>query len=183
MHCLQRLLGMPVGPTPAVLAYSLLYPYTDNHLDDPAVELSAKRAFIRRLGDRLAGSALEPAAPLERQVFRLVELIECQFARERQPQVYEALLAIHAAQLRSVTLLQRPAPDDVVEISVEKGGTSVLADGYLVAGTLNAAQAECVFGLGVFLQLRDDLEDLVEDRRSKQATVFSSLPPRALLDR
>jgi hypothetical protein len=40
---------------------------------------------------------------------------------------------------------------------------------------LTAAQAECLYGLGVFLQLRDDLEDLTEDRRRGQATVFSSL--------
>jgi hypothetical protein len=183
MHCLQRLLGVPVGPTAAILGYSLLYPYTDNYLDDPAVRRPAKHQFVRRLGDRLAGLPLEPSVPLERHVFRLVALIEEQYPRDRHPRVYDALLAIHEAQLRSVALLHQPGADEIVEISVEKGGTSVLADGFLVAGALSVAQAECVFGLGVFLQLRDDLEDLVQDVRRKQATVFSSLPRGAVLDR
>ncbi len=43
----------------------------------------------------------------------------------------------------------------VMEICFLKGA-SVLADGYLVAGSLTRGQAECIFGLGVFLQLRDD---------------------------
>ena len=57
---------------------------------------------------------------------------------------------------------------------MEKGGTSVLADGYLVAGALTPAQAECIFGLGVFLQLRDDLEDVEDDGACGLATVFSA---------
>jgi hypothetical protein len=62
----------------------------------------------------------------------------------------------------------------LVRIAVEKGGTSVLADGYLVAGTLTPAQAECIFGLGVFLQLRDDLEDVEDDAAHGVRTAFSS---------
>jgi hypothetical protein len=175
MLCLQRLLGVAVGVTPAVLGYSLLYPYTDNFLDDASIGKAAKAAFVARFGDRLAGRRVDPADRLEAHVFGLVESIEGQYPRDRYPQVFDALLAIHAAQLRSVALLASPTPRDVIEIAVEKGGTSVLADGYLVAGTLTRAQAECLYGLGVFLQLRDDLEDLADDRRRKQATVFSSL--------
>jgi hypothetical protein len=175
MFCLQRLLGVPVDVTPAVLAYSLLYPYTDNFLDDTSVGRASKAAFVARFGERLAGHRLAPAHRLEAQVFRLVELIEGQYPRARHPHVFDALLAIHAAQVRSVTLLSSSTPGEVIEIAVEKGGTSVLADGFLVGGALTRAQAECLYGLGVFLQLRDDLEDLADDRRRKQATVFSSL--------
>jgi hypothetical protein len=175
MLCLQRLLGAPVGVTPAVVGYSLLYPYTDNFLDDVSVGTASKVAFIERFGRRLAGQALKPANRLEEHVFGLVALIEGKYPRATCPQVFDALLAIHAAQVRSVALFASPTPREVIEIAVEKGGTSVLADGYLVAGTLTGAQAECLYGLGVFLQLRDDLEDVADDRRRKQATVFSSL--------
>jgi len=175
MLCLQRLLGVPVTVTPAVLGYSLLYPYSDNFLDDASIGAAAKAAFVQRFGDRLAGSAVEPADRLEEHVFGLIALIEGQFPREHYPQVFDALLAIHAAQVRSVALFSSPSSKDVIEITVEKGGTSVLADGYLVAGTLTPSQAECLYGLGVFLQLRDDLEDLAADRRNGQSSVFSSL--------
>jgi hypothetical protein len=175
MLCLQRLLGVPVRITPAVVGYSLLYPYTDNFLDDRSVGPASKAVFVERFGDRLAGRRVKPASVLEERVFALVAMIEGQYPRDCYRQVFEALLAIHAAQVRSVALFRSPTPRQVIEIAIEKGGTSVLADGYLVAGMLTAAQAECLYGLGVFLQLRDDLEDLTDDRRRQQATVFSSL--------
>src|SRR5688572_5851656 len=38
---LQWLLGLAVQITPSILAYSLLYPYTDNYLDDPAIPVAS----------------------------------------------------------------------------------------------------------------------------------------------
>jgi hypothetical protein len=177
MHCLQSLLGVPVESTPAVLGYSLLYPYTDNLLDDESLDVAAKLAFSRRLSDRLRGREVEPGDPREARIFELVAMIERQHPRARFPDVFASLLAIHHAQERSVALLGGDAPlprRTIAEIGVEKGGTSVLADGYLVAGALTPEQAECIFGLGVFLQLRDDLEDVEDDAACGLGTVFSA---------
>ena len=177
MHCLQSLLGVKVESTPAVVGYSLLYPYTDNLLDDESLSVAAKHAFSRRLADRLRGLEVEPGDRREARIFELVGMIEGQYPRARFPHVYDSLLAIHRAQERSIALLcgGRPLPSrTIVEIAVEKGGTSVLADGFLVAGSLTPSQAECVFGLGVFLQLRDDLEDVEDDSAHGLTTVFST---------
>jgi hypothetical protein len=57
---------------------------------------------------------------------------------------------------------------------LEKGGTSVLADGYLVAGVLSPADEEFAFGFGTFLQLADDLQDVGEDSRCGHRTLFST---------
>jgi hypothetical protein len=177
LHCLQALLDVPVALTPAALAYSLLYPYTDNLLDDPALEPEAKLAFGLRLGQRLAGETVGPVGVREAAIFDLVGMIEGEFRRARFPRVFDALLAIHEAQMRSLALLSAcPPPDQrtLVRVAIEKGGTSVLADGYLAAGSLAPEQAECLFGLGVFLQLRDDLEDVHDDAANGVSTVFSS---------
>jgi hypothetical protein len=177
MHCLQSLLGVPVESTPAVLGYSLLYPYTDNLLDDESLDVAAKLAFSQRLAARLRGRDVEPGDSREARIFELVAMIEGQYPRARFPDAFASLLAIHHAQERSISLLARETPlprRTIVEIGVEKGGTSVLADGYLVAGALTPAQAECIFGLGVFLQLRDDLEDVEDDGACGLATVFSA---------
>lgn len=176
-YCLQSLLGLRVELTPAVLGYSLLYPYTDNLLDDSGLDRSEKLAFGARLGDRLLGQAVAPRSRREARIFELVGMIEQQHPRRRSPRVHESLLDIHEAQLRSLALLAGSAPPDdlaLIEIAVEKGGTSVLADGYLVAGTLTPGQAECIYGLGAFLQLRDDLEDVLDDGAAGVTTAFSA---------
>ena len=121
----------------------------------------------------------------EGTIYDLVGMIEGHFERARYPQVYDSLLAIHRAQCRSIELLQpnaSPYEVDVLGISVEKGGASVLADGYLVAGALTRAQAEYMFGWGAFVQLVDDLQDVEEDGRDGLATVFSVTAGRWLLD-
>lgn len=185
MNGLQLLLGLPVQVTPAVLAYSLLYPYSDNYLDDPAVPEQTKAAFNGRLGRRLLGEKVEPANRQEQAVFDLVGMIEQQFERGMYPDVFRGLSAIHAAQERSVRLLRGGAPPyevDVLGISLEKGGSSVLADGYLVAGTLTPPQAQFMFGFGAFLQLVDDLQDVRADGQAGLLTVFSHSAGRWPLD-
>jgi hypothetical protein len=95
------------------------------------------------------------------------------------------LLAIHRAQVKSVRLVSRnasPYEVDVLGIGLEKGGTSVLADGYLVAGDLTLAQAEFMFGFGAFLQFGDDLEDVQQDSHDGVLTIFSQTARRWPLD-
>lgn len=185
MNCLQMLLGQPIELTPAVFAYSMLYPYTDNYLDDPAISAESKRAFNERFGWCLAGEDIAPANAQEQTIHKLVDMIEGQFPRQDCPQVFESLYAIHRAQCKSVDLLRRQASPyevDVLGISLEKGGTSVLADGYLVAGTLTEAQAACLFGWGAFLQFGDDLQDVEQDAADGLSTVFSQTAGRWPLD-
>lgn len=184
-NSLQTLLGLKVGLTPAIFAYSMLYPYTDNYLDDVSVSEGTKAAFIDRLRLRLEGRPSPPANAREKAIFGLVSMIEADFDRERFPQVYESLLAIHGAQAKSLRLLRskvRAGDADALAIVLEKGGTSVVADGCLVAGALSPSDAEFLFGLGAFLQLMDDQEDVSEDRQAGISTVFARAAERGPLD-
>lgn len=184
-NLMQLLLGLPVEVTPAVFAYSMLYPYTDNYLDDPAVSQATKLAFNHRFQRRLQGKEVQPANTYEAMINRLVGMIENQWNREQFPQVYESLLAIHAAQVRSLSLVMpgaSPYELDVLGVSFEKGGTSVLADGYLVAGWLTPEQAAYMFGYGAYTQLMDDLEDIQQDTREGRMTIFSQTADHWPLD-
>jgi hypothetical protein len=176
MNGLQVLLGLPVQLTPAIFAYSMLYPYSDNYLDDAAIPEETKLAFNERFRQRLEGKNITPANAREQAIFDLVAMIEGQYDRSRYPQLFESLLAIHRAQVKSIRLLRRhasPYEVNVLDISLEKGGTSVLADGYLVAGSLTRRQATFMFGFGALLQLGDDLEDILQDSHDGLLTVFS----------
>lgn len=182
---LQMLFGQAMLLTPSIFAYSMLYPYSDNYLDDPAVSAETKRGFSVRFGRRLSGQTIEPANAHEAIIWRLVEQIESQYRRDASPQVFDSLLGIHRAQEQSIRLLRKgsPAADvDVARLSFEKGGASVLADGYLAAERLTAEQARFVFFWGILLQLADDLQDVREDRRDGVLTLFSQCAGRAPLD-
>jgi hypothetical protein len=185
MAGLQMLFGQPVRLTPSVFAYSMLYPYSDNYLDDPAIPMGTKAVFQEQFARRLAGENVVPANAHERAIYALVGMIEGQYERSRYPQVYESLLGIHHAQGRSLSLLcpgASPYEVDVLGISIEKGGASVLADGYLVAGDLNPAQRAFTFGWGALLQIMDDLQDVAQDRRKGRLTIFSQTARRWPLD-
>jgi hypothetical protein len=185
MNSIQMLLGLPVALSPAVFAYSMLYPYTDNYLDDPGVSAAAKEAFCRDLGRRLAGEAVAPHDDRQRDVYRLIEQIEGQFPRRAFPEVPLSLLAIHRGQVKSLRQqgrAQSPYESDLVGISVEKGGASVLADGYLVTGRLTRDEEDFLFGYGVFLQFLDDLQDARADRQADHMTVFSQTAQHWPLD-
>jgi hypothetical protein len=183
---IQLLFGLPVEVTPSIFAYSMLYPYTDNYLDDPAISTSTKLAFNERFRSRLQGHPVMLNNPYEVIINRLIEQIESQWDRSEYPRVYESLLAIHAAQSHSLhlnALDASPFELDILGISFEKGATSVLADGYLVAGDLSLDQARLLFGFGVYTQLIDDLEDLYPDQKEGRQSVFSQTAPHWALDR
>ncbi|MEW5825958.1 MAG: hypothetical protein AB1778_03930 [Candidatus Bipolaricaulota bacterium] len=186
MNGLQVMLGLPLRVTPSVFAYSMLYPLTDNLLDDPTVRELDKVRLGERFGRRLAGDPLPPESQVETDLWRLVAEVESEHVRAEVPRVYESLAVIHSAQARSLSLLERDEPPygiDVLGISLEKGGASVLADGYLVAGDLSQANVSLFFSLGALLQLADDLQDAAEDARCGMLTVFSQLLGRWPLDR
>ena len=173
---LQWLLGVPVQVTPSIFAYSLLYPYTDNYLDDPKINVSSKHAFNERFRQRLVGESIAPANMQERIIFDLVEMIEKEYPRSAYPPVFESLLDIHCAQGQSLNLMRHsaaPGEVDVLGLSFAKGGTSVLADGYLVSGSLDEVQRKYTYGHGIFAQLLDDMEDVEQDSEAGRLTLYS----------
>jgi hypothetical protein len=173
---LQALMGQPMRLTPSIFAYSMLYPYTDNYLDDPSTSLAAKLAFSGRFRQRLEGHAITALNEQEATIWRLVEIIEKEYPRNAWPEVYARLLAIHEAQENSVRMLRfgsSPEKVDILRLSFEKGGTSVAADACLVAGSLSPEEARVAFGWGVLLQLQDDLQDLQQDLHEGNRTIFT----------
>jgi hypothetical protein len=177
MNGLQLMMDIPVEITPSVFAYSMIYPYSDNLLDDPGISNAEKQEFSRRFNSRLHGENPEPQNHTESQLFRLVGMFEGQFPRVEFPGVYESLYAIQQGQTNSLNLINCNGIEEskVRKICFEKGGASVLADGYLVAGRLTPEQEQALFGYGIYLQLLDDIQDAKEDADANTKTLFSCL--------
>jgi hypothetical protein len=185
VNSVQVAFGLPVGLNQSAFAYSLLYPYTDNRLDAPTVSEQEKKEFNHALARRLAGHRITPSTDHVATVYDLVEMIESEHPRLSFPDVYESLLAIHRAQEKSLRQGGREegcSRSAILGISVEKGGTSVLADGYMAKGSLTLQEADFAFGYGVFLQFIDDLQDAREDARGGHRTLFTLAATKGPLD-
>lgn len=180
---IQPIVGDCMRLTPAIIGYSLLYPYSDNFLDGEKVSTERKLDFSARFRDRLCGLPITARGKHEEAVWAMVRLIELQYPRRQFPRVYECLLAIHQAQENSIAQSKRCDAligSDVLRLSCAKGGTSVLADACLSHGFLTDAEASFAFNWGVLLQLGDDLQDVQEDLEHGSATLFTRAASSAL---
>ena len=182
---LQLLLGERMRLTPSIFAYSMLYPATDNYLDDGGISGEEKLGFSLRFGRRLCGENVTPVNRHEIEIWRLVAMIEEQYPRGSNAGVYAGLLGIHKAQQESVRFQRRgPGGDEeaLLRVSFDKGGASVLADARLASPGLSPAAERFAYFWGVFLQLADDLQDLREDLDDGAATLFTRAAGREPLD-
>ncbi|MBE3089103.1 MAG: class 1 isoprenoid biosynthesis enzyme [Actinobacteria bacterium] len=182
---IQSMMDLPIELTPSVFAYSMLYPYTDNYLDNPHITSESKTIFNRRFQQRIEGEKIVPGNTDEKNIFNLIGMIEEQYERSRYPKVYESLLAIHQGQTKSIRLLDTSGSlkeTDVLKICIEKGGASVLADGYLVSSSLTESQERFLFGFGAYLQMVDDIQDVNKDSKAGLLTPFSQASQQTSLD-
>lgn len=186
MNGLQFLLEHPVCLTSSIFAYSMLYPYTDNYLDDPAISENEKKEFCVRFGRRLGGEDVLIQNEQEWKIFQMIGLIEEQWDRDRYSKLYDSLLGIHDAQTRSTQLISASGDlqfNDIFTICVQKGGMSVVADGYLVFGDLPPAWEEFFYYYGAYLQLLDDLQDVSSDLSDSLMTAYATLAKQEKLDK
>ena len=184
-NSLQALMEREMDCPDPVFAYSMLYPYSDNVNDDPGLSFAGKCDLNDHFRRWLEGEEAAPRNATEQKIHALVQLIEGTFARSRHPAVFQSLLAIFNAQVKSLIQQKHQhagGASRILEISVEKGGTSVLADGYLIEGALDEEFAEFCFGYGVFLQFADDLQDVADDLANGHQTLYSQIAEKAPLD-
>lgn len=182
MNGVQLMANMPVKITPSVFAYSMIYPYSDNFLDNPDISSEEKELFSERFNRRLHGEYSTPDNYTEKQLDKLVTMFEEEFPRDKYIEVYESLYAIQKGQTDSLKMMGGSgiSNGDIQTICFEKGGASVLADGYLVTGKLTKQQEQALFGYGIYLQLLDDIQDVKEDSLAFTQTMFSCLPENDL---
>ncbi|MEX1376875.1 MAG: hypothetical protein AB1Z23_05275 [Eubacteriales bacterium] len=185
MNIIQVIGAKNIACTPSVFSYSMLYPYTDNFLDDPNISIDEKKLFNKNLKKRLEGDNIEPASDGEKQIYQLISMIESEYGREKYPRVFESILCIHAGQCKSIEqqdMAQNAKINEILNISIEKGGSSVLADAYLACGDPEENLADLMFGFGFVLQLVDDLQDAKADYQNNHITIFSGNVNNTKLD-
>ncbi len=156
-----------------ILAYSLLYPYTDNYIDDKTTTKKEKERYNRMIARKLKGEPVLAQSPLEEKTCRLLDMIGDAYEGEAKKKVIGTLLQLLEAQNYSIRQQKAGvSEDEILGISIWKGSTSVLAD-YLFA-TQDWREKEEGFYLrfGFLLQLVDDLQDMEEDKKEGSHTLM-----------
>jgi hypothetical protein len=184
-NSLQALMNLKMDCSAPLFAYSMLYPYSDNVNDGAGLSAAEKISMNQNFRRWLEGESCPWQNGIERKIYLLVKLIEDKFSRDKFPGVFQSLLGIFNAQIKSLIQQKHYHSGngvDILDISFEKGGTSVLADGYLVRGDLNEKLEDFCFGYGAFLQFADDIQDVDDDQKNGHQTIFTQLAESTFLD-
>ncbi|KPI48946.1 flagellar protein FliS [Clostridioides difficile] len=185
-NALQLLFDKEVYYSKANFAYSMLYPYTDNYLDNTNINEIDKVLFNSWLEKRLLGEQIKPNNYHESKVSQMIDYIESVYPREKFKEVYESLLLIFKSQVKSLKQQDRKSnlcEEELLSISIEKGGSSVLVDGYLISGLMTKEEIEFCIGYGFLLQISDDLQDIKEDLKFNHETVMTETIKNGTLDK
>jgi len=175
MHSMQMYFGLDVELTDAVFAYSMLYPLTDNLIDDPNISTSDKSEFNLKFSQKIMTGDVAPRNERESKIYHMIDLIEGDWPRNKYQKVYESLMGILLGQDDSLHQQDMKSlfDKDLLSITFYKGGTSVLADAYLVKGRLNETEEKFAYVYGVILQLADDLQDIKSDLKDNHFTMMN----------
>lgn len=189
-NLLQAIFLKPAKLTDSLYSYSMLYPYTDNLMDEGAENNQKKREFCQRLSITLNSFAKSKWSDLklssdETRIHELCQLIYDDFDKEEQERVQFGLTWIHEAQMDSLKQQQPnllPYELDILRLSFDKGGSSLIADALLVEPDLSHESLIFCYHLGAVLQLCDDLQDTCEDAQNGHQTLFSQLKDHYVFD-
>lgn len=89
MNSIQILFHIQVKITSSIFAYSMLYPYSDNYLDDPNISSKDKMEFSERFRKWIIGEKAKPINIMEENIQKLVFMIGEEYDRNEYPEVFE----------------------------------------------------------------------------------------------
>ena len=164
------------GFSMAGFGYSMLYPFTDNYIDNPQCSDRDKIKYNQIIRDKIEGKKVHPESMHQQKTCELLSAIESEYPRDSDSTIFTLLSLMLEAQedsLRqqskgiSLTLPER------LDISLYKGGISVLIDRFFVKKEITEDDLIFYLGFGFFLQLADDLQDIREDSAAGHQTVLT----------
>ena len=159
-----------------ILAYSLLYPYTDNYIDDARITRQDKERYNRMIASKLKDEAVTPHNALEEKTCRLLDMILTAYEGSARKKITETLLTLLEAQNNSIRQQKTALTESqILEISIRKGSTSVLADYLFAATDWREYEENFYLKFGFLLQLVDDLQDIEEDRNAGSQTLMTEI--------
>ena len=172
---ISELCGVSRDFCKAAYGYSMLYPVTDNYIDSNR-SFDEKAEYNQYIKEHIEGKDPDPKDEHQLETGMLLDAIQSEFPRKENKELYALLLLMLDAQatcLKQQNVHEKLSIDDRLNISIYKGGTSVLFDRFLVRKQVTESDFLSYIGLGFFLQLADDLQDIKEDGERGHHTIFT----------
>jgi hypothetical protein len=172
----KQLNGTPSGINKACFGYSMLYPFTDNYIDNPNYSFSEKSKYNKLIRNKIKGQLVNPTTLHQQKTCQLLQEIENLYPRESCADIYSLLLLMLEAQENSLKQQDNESFlnwEERLDISLYKGGISVLIDYYFVNNNMSENDMRFYLSFGIFLQLADDLQDIKEDYDKGGKTLFT----------
>lgn len=178
--------GLPQDCPSSIFGYSMLYPFTDNFLDDPARTPEEKKHFNLLIHHTISGLPITPQSGHEEKTAQLLARIAAVYPDSSSAASYgetagkdirQGLLLMLEAQEISQKQTDDSLPlteRNIMDISIYKGGLSVLIDRFFINLKMTEEDLFFYFGFGFLLQLCDDLQDIGEDKKNGSRTLLSS---------
>lgn len=165
----------------AIMSFSLLYPYTDNYIDNPDISEKEKKAFNHMIYKTLCGEDISVTDDLQQKTKQC--LISCLNYRNgsKFQEASELLLLMLDAQAESTEFMGTLSESDkidwdkVLNMLAYKGGMSVLIDYFYSVPDMKENAIIFYLQFGLILQLADDIQDIQEDRESDMKTLYSQV--------
>lgn len=176
--------GMRQRCKPSIFGYSMLYPYTDNYIDNQSIPEAEKAHYNQFIADKLKGTVCKPMSLHEEKTEKLLAGIEEDYGRPDE--IYDGLLYMLEAQrnsLRQPDKKEDLREEEILNISVYKGGLSVLIDRYFIDKKFSGKDLFFYYGFGFILQLCDDLQDIRQDKEEGSRTVFTICREKEEIDK
>jgi hypothetical protein len=172
----KQLNQMPSEFNKACFGYSMLYPFTDNYIDSDNFSAKQKIEYNQIIRDKIEGKDVLPKTLHQKKTCELLQAIESVYPRDCNSTIFTLLLMMLDAQEDSICQQNKGVQlttDERLNISLYKGGISVLIDQFFVKNDFTEDDLNFYLGFGFFLQLVDDLQDMKEDYEQGNQTIFT----------
>jgi hypothetical protein len=158
----------------AVVAASFMRLYDD------LLEQDGRRLVGARLADLFAGAEVPMDGEVEAIVAELFTWLDRDVSQANRDLLYGRLADLHSLQLEVVDAQSRRDPDEVLELTIRKGGAAMVILGGLVNRQLDRVEVAALDRLGGLLQLIDDYDDQFEDSAVLTSANWAHVPFGAL---
>ena len=165
----------------AIMGFSLLYPYTDNYIDDTTISGKDKDAFNRMIYDTLRGADPSVTDALQRKTKQCVEMCRNYRGGSCKEEASKLCLLMLDAQAKSTAFMGMTEKDyetkkaEILDMLAYKGGMSVLIDYFFSVPEMDEKGIIFYRQFGLLLQMADDIQDIGDDLKSETPTFFSEV--------